>query len=76
MMTNRPLRASTEVQHAVQTLFAERGEAAAVEFMEMARPTVIRLFAGVPVMPATLIAAAAKLGVDLRGTIAAAEEGR
>jgi hypothetical protein len=65
----RGLRASEAVSAALRKLIDERGEVVAVDVLGLSRPTMARLFGGLPVQPATLILAAARLGVDLSGTL-------
>jgi hypothetical protein len=68
--TIRGLRASEAVSRALKARIARHGEAAVVEFIGLSRPTIARLFGGMPVQRATLMIAAQRLGVDLVGTLA------
>jgi hypothetical protein len=65
----RALRASGAVASALRQLISEHGEQAAIATCGLARSTVSRLVAEMPVQPATLIAAAVALHVDLAGTV-------
>lgn len=67
MTTTRAARADEAVASALRGLIARDGEAAAVARVGMARATVARLCAGLPVQPTTLIVAAQRLGVPLTG---------
>lgn len=75
LQTNQPapsraLRASEAVSHALKQKIAVVGEAAAVEFVGVSRPTLARLVGAMPVQHATLLLAAARLGVKLAGALA------
>lgn len=66
-------RASELVANGLRALIAKEGEARATEIMGLSRPTIGRLVGCLGVQPATLVVAAQRLGVDLRGTIAEPE---
>jgi hypothetical protein len=67
------LRASDAVSVALRRLLDEKGEAAAVDLLGLSRQTVARLYGGMRVQAGTLVLAAQRLGVDLRGAIAEPE---
>ncbi|HZL19238.1 MAG TPA: hypothetical protein VFG23_16000 [Polyangia bacterium] len=55
------------VARALRRLIAEEGEAKAIQLLGLSRSVAARIYGCMPVRQATLLVAAARLGVDIRG---------